>query len=147
MTVGPDPGTLSAFSRDALGPAAATQVAVLGASRKRERYSNRAILALRHHGYTVIPVNPAYDEIEGLPVARSLADLPSGIHTLTVYVGPRHISPLIAQIVALAPQRVILNPGTESPELEAELQRAGILCLEACTLVMLGTGQFAIPAA
>jgi predicted CoA-binding protein len=121
-------------------------VAVLGASRKRHRYSNRAIHALREHGYRVLPVNPAYDEIEGLPVAHSLADVPRGIHTLTVYVGPQHIGPLIEAIVELAPQRVILNPGAESAELEAELEHAGIPYLEACTLVMLGTGQFATAA-
>ena len=39
-------------------------------------------------------------------------------------------------------KRVIFNPGTESPELADTLDRAGITHLEACTLVMLQTGQF-----
>ena len=62
--------------------------------------------------------------------------------TLTVYVGPRHIGPLIDDIVVAGPRRVILNPGTESPELERVLERHGIPYLEACTLVLLATGQF-----
>ena len=44
------------------------QVAVLGASRNRQRYANRAVRALQQHGYDVVPINPAHDEIEGLPV-------------------------------------------------------------------------------
>ena len=42
------------------------QVAVLGASRKPQRYSNRAVRALAQHGYRVVPVNPAHAEVEGL---------------------------------------------------------------------------------
>ena len=118
------------------------QVAVLGASRNRERYANRAVRALRQHGYGVVPINPAHDEIEGLPVVPDLAALQRQVHTLTVYVGPRHVVPLIDDIVAARPRRVILNPGTESEELERALDEHGIPYLEACTLVLLATGQF-----
>ena len=118
------------------------QVAVLGASRKQERYSNRAVRALKQHGYRVVPVNPAHDEVEGLAAAPSLAEVGGTVDTLTVYVGPRHIGPLIDGIVAARPRRVILNPGTESAELEGILDQHGIPWLEACTLVLLATGQF-----
>lgn len=118
------------------------QVAVLGASRNRQRYANRAVRALQQHGYEVVPINPAQDEIEGLPVVPDLAALPQRVHTLTVYVGPRHIVPLIDDIVAARPRRVILNPGTESGALERALDEHAIPYLEACTLVLLATGQF-----
>ena len=118
------------------------QVAVLGASRKPQRYANRAVRALKQHGYRVVPVNPAYDEVEGLPAAATLAEIAGRVGTVTVYIGPRHIGPLIADIVAARPRRVILNPGTESAELERTLDEHGIPYLEACTLVLLGTGQF-----
>jgi len=52
------------------------------------------------------------------------------------------IKPLIPEIVALSPKRVILNPGTESPELMKALTDASIPFIEGCTLVMLATGQF-----
>jgi len=107
-------------------------VAVLGASANPDRYSNMAVRRLREAGHRVIPVNPALDTIEGLPVAKSLGDIREPIDTLTLYVGPQR----------LAPQRVIFNPGTESKDLAAALERANILHLEACTLVMLQTGQF-----
>ena len=115
---------------------------MLGASRKQERYSNRAVRALKQHGYRVVPVNPAHAEVEGLPAAATLADVGGPVDTLTVYIGPRHIGPLVDDIVAARPRRAILNPGTESAELEGALDRHGIPWLHACTLVLLATGQF-----
>ena len=118
------------------------RVAVLGASPKADRYSNMAIRSLVRHGYEVIPIHPAHEKIEGLTVAPRLGSIQGYIDTLTVYVGPRNLLPLIEAIVELRPGRVILNPGTESPELKHRLRETGIHFLEACTLVMLSSGQF-----
>jgi len=117
-------------------------VAVLGASNNPDRFSNMAVRRLREAGHRVIPVNPALTDIEGLPVAQSLADINEPVDTLTLYVGPQRSTPMIDDILRLAPKRVIFNPGTESEDLAAALDRAGIPHLEACTLVMLQTGQF-----
>ena len=121
---------------------AAQTVAVLGASNNPERYSNMAVRRLREAGHHVIPVSPAFPAIEGLPVAKSLGEIEEPVDTLTLYVGPQRLAALTDEILRLAPERVIFNPGTESPELADTLDRAGITHLEACTLVMLQTGQF-----
>lgn len=117
-------------------------VAVLGASPKPERYSNQAIRLLREYGHTVIPVNPAQKEIEGLPVAASVDALPRSVDTVTMYVSPAHSAPLLPGLLALKPRRVIFNPGAENPALQRELEKAGIEVEEACTLVLLRTRQF-----
>jgi len=117
-------------------------VAVLGVSQNPDRYSNMAVRRLRAAGHRVIPVNPALEEIEGLPVAKSLGEIKDPIDTLTLYVGPQRSVPMIDDILRLAPKRVIFNPGTESEELATALDRANIPHLDACTLVMLQTGQF-----
>jgi len=117
-------------------------VAVLGASNKPDRYSNKAVRMLIENGYRVIPVHPALTEIEGLPVVASLSEVNRPLDTLTVYVGPAQIRSMIESIVELSPGRVILNPGTESEELKQRLDRAGIRYVEACTLVLLRTRQF-----
>ena len=46
------------------------------------------------------------------------------------------------QLLALHPKRIIFNPGAENAAFAKEAETAGIEALEACTLVMLGTGHF-----
>ena len=117
-------------------------VVVLGASPKPERYANRAILMLKAAGHHVVPVHPKLETIEGLPVIHQLKDIHDAVDTLTLYVGPARLQPMIEDIVALRPARVIFNPGTESKALQNRLEEAGIPYLKACTLVMLQTRQF-----
>jgi predicted CoA-binding protein len=117
-------------------------VVVLGASPKPTRYSNMAVRQLKAKGYRVLPVHPTAETIGDLPVVRNLRDIKEKVHTLTLYLGPLHSRGQVDAILALAPKRVIFNPGTESPQLTARLQSAGIDCVHACTLVMLRSGIF-----
>ncbi|MDD5698815.1 MAG: CoA-binding protein [Victivallaceae bacterium] len=117
-------------------------VAVLGASHKPERYSNKAVRSLSRSGYEVIPVNPAGGIICELPVAKRLDEIKIPVDTLSIYVNAQLSSSLNAAILRLKPERVIFNPGTENPELEKALTDAGIRVIHACTLVLLETGQF-----
>ncbi len=118
-------------------------VVVLGATAKPERYANQAIRLLKEKGYTrITPVHPKLKESEGLPVTNRLSDVSKPVDTLTLYVGPARLEPMIRDIVSLKPNRVIFNPGTESRSLQNALDQAGIPWEEACTLVLLRTGQF-----
>lgn len=117
-------------------------VVVLGASEKRERYSNRAVRLLKSNGYRTIPVHPSLNELEGIPVRHRLSEIQEKVDTLTVYLNPDNCLSVVDDIVAMKPGRVILNPGTEFEALEDRLSQAGIPFVKACTLVMLGTGQF-----
>jgi predicted CoA-binding protein len=117
-------------------------VAVLGASDKRERYSNKAIRLLKEKGYSIVPVHPRLKVIEGLPVVHRLEEITEDVHTLTVYVGAARSKELADAMLTLHPGRVIFNPGAENPELESALTAQGIEVCRACTLVMLQTGQF-----
>ncbi|MFH2093879.1 MAG: CoA-binding protein [Pseudomonadota bacterium] len=117
-------------------------VAVIGASPKPDRYSNKAIRMLIEYGHTPIPVAPKYETIEELPVYQSLDQIPEKVDTITIYLGPARQESIVRDIIALAPKRVIFNPDTENPAARAQLESAGITVVEACTLVLLKTNQF-----
>lgn len=117
-------------------------VAILGASKNPERYSHQAFRLLQEQGHTVIPVTPKLNEIEGVATVACVADIHRHIDTLTMYVGAEKSSRLEKEIVALKPKRVIFNPGSENPSLEAKLELEGVKVIEGCTLVMLRTKQF-----
>ena len=117
-------------------------VVVLGASPKPERYSNQAVAMLKEYGYNVIPVNPSGVSIHDLSTEKSLDDIKIPVGTLTMYVGAKISTGEQKAILRLKPERVIFNPATENPELETTLENNGIKIVNACTLVLLRTGQF-----
>lgn len=121
---------------------AAEAVVVLGASPKPERYSYKAVKLLAEYGHRVFPVNPYHREVAGIPCVASVAQLREKIDTVSVYVRAELLARDLAQLIALSPRRVIFNPGTESNEMMRALTVSGIRCEEACTLVLLRTGQF-----
>lgn len=117
-------------------------VVILGASENPDRYSYKALKMLQQYGYTPLLVNPGLTAVEGIKVLASLSEISDKIDTLTMYVSPQRSSPLVDQILALRPNRVIFNPGSENPDLEETLKAQGIEVVEGCTLVMLRTNQF-----
>jgi predicted CoA-binding protein len=117
-------------------------VVILGASPDKERYSNIAQRLLMEIGCSVIPVSVAHSEIEGVAVTRTLSDIQGPVDTVTMYVNPGISAQLQDELIRCKPQRVIFNPGTESPALATALREHGIDVIEACTLVLIRTGQW-----
>ena len=117
-------------------------VVVIGASAKPERYSNKAIKMLSEYGHNPIPIAPLAKEILGYPALPTLSAVSAPVDTVTMYVGSERQTHLIEPIVSLHPKRVIFNPGAENPDHYERLPNAGIDVVEACTLVLLRTGQF-----
>ena len=115
---------------------------VLGASNKPHRFAYKALKMLMEYGYHVVPVHPRLENIEGLVVKHHLEQVQGPVDTLTVYIGPSRIEPLIDSIIQLNPARVILNPGTESDKLELALLHNEIPFVKDCTLIMLEDGRF-----
>ncbi|PKL90647.1 MAG: CoA-binding protein [Candidatus Goldiibacteriota bacterium HGW-Goldbacteria-1] len=118
------------------------KVVVIGASHKPERYSYKAIQALLNSGHEVIPVNPGLKEVLGLQVVNSIADIKGSVDTVTLYVGSERLVQMADEIIALKPKRIIANPGAESEVMRKAAEKNGIDYEEACTLVLLSTGQF-----
>ncbi|HAV64073.1 MAG TPA: CoA-binding protein [Verrucomicrobiales bacterium] len=117
-------------------------VAVIGASDKPGRYSFQAVQKLSEHGHRVFPVTPRPIKLPGFVVRPSIAEVPRPIDTVTLYVNPGLLTTMAGGIIEAKPRRVIFNPGTEQAEIAATFEAAGIQVVEACTLVLLATGQF-----
>ncbi len=115
---------------------------ILGASDKAHRYSYMAQRSLMGAGHSVIPVHPVIEEIMGVKVTKKITDINEDIHTVTLYVGSERVEALIDDILALKPERIISNPGTENSNLKQKALEKGIEYIEGCTLVMLSIGEF-----
>ena len=117
-------------------------VAVIGASDKPDRYSYQAVMLLKEKGHNVFPVHQRIKEIDGIKVFPSIQEVPAAIDTVSMYVAADISSGLADQILAQKPRRIVFNPGAENSVLESKAKEKGVMCLNACTLVMLRTGQF-----
>jgi uncharacterized protein len=117
-------------------------VAIIGASHKPQRYAYMAQEMLMDHQYTVFPVSGNGREILGVKGYQSIADIQQPIDTVTLYLNSERHQAIKQDVLNARPRRIIFNPGTESEVLMNEYQQHGIETLEACTLVMLRTGQF-----
>jgi uncharacterized protein len=116
---------------------------VLGASTNPARYSYMASDLLTEYGHEIVPVGLKHGSIFGKEIldVRIQPDVPD-VDTVTVYVGPANQAALFEYIPRLKPRRVIFNPGAENQALEKSLNDKGIATLQACTLVMLRSGQY-----
>lgn len=114
---------------------------VLGASENPSRYSNMAMLKLQGKGHDVVAIGKAAGKVNNMEIHNSPV-ASDDIETVTLYLNPLHQKPYYDYIVALKPKRIIFNPGTENEELQAIATKNDIKYLEACTLVLLGTGQY-----
>ena len=114
---------------------------IIGASDNKARYSYLAAHRLLSHNIPVVCIGLRPGQVGSVPIQTGFPELDK-IDTVTLYIGPRHQPQFYDYLLALKPNRVIFNPGTENDELAGLLQAKGIHTLEACTLVMLSTGMY-----
>lgn len=114
---------------------------VLGASANPERYSFLAINRLRKSGHPVVAIGKRQVTVADVEVENVKKSF-DGVDTVTLYLGPANQKEYYDYIISLHPKRIIFNPGAENLELAKLSEQNGIQPIEACTLVMLSTGQY-----
>jgi len=114
---------------------------VLGATTNPERTAYQAIQRLHKYGHTVYAVGRKEGEVDGTPIQQTWPRI-TDIDTITLYLNASNQQVYYTDIINAHPKRVVFNPGTENPELEDLLAQHHIEATEACTLVLLTTGQY-----
>lgn len=91
--------------------------------------------------HPVVAIGRSAFELDGIqvtPEKKMFTDL----HTITMYLNRERQKEYEDYIISLHPKRIIFNPGAENSAFAKKAAAAGIETIEACTLVMLGTGQY-----
>ena len=114
---------------------------VLGASANPTRYSNLAINRLRNHNHPVVAIGRRNGTVGDTAVETDMRKI-DNLDTITLYLNRGNQRQYYDYILDLHPKRIIFNPGTENDELAEMAKKKGIEPVEACTLVMLSTGQY-----
>lgn len=114
---------------------------VLGASDNPARYSYLAIQRLRKFGHPVVGIGRKNTKVGDVVIEKEKIPA-TDIDTVTLYLNPTHQQEYYNYILSLNPKRIIFNPGTENDKLAELAKEKNIQTMEACTLVMLSTGQY-----
>lgn len=114
---------------------------VIGGSENPARYSNKAIRMLREYNIETLAIAKRSGKVLDVAIRTEFPENNS-FNIVTLYIGAKHQPEYYNQLLVLKPERVIFNPGTENEELAEMLKNNGIEVVEACTLVMLRTGQY-----
>lgn len=114
---------------------------VLGASANPSRYSYLAMNRLQYMNHPVVGIGRRPGKAGNVEIGTEMKPL-EGIDTVTLYLNANNQKPYYDYILSLHPKRIIFNPGAENDELAALAKQNGIQPMEACTLVLLSTGQY-----
>ena len=119
----------------------AKKTLVLGASDNPARYSYLAINRLRANNHPVVAVGRKKSKVVDVDVETEQKAV-GDVDTVTLYLNPTHQKEYYDYIFSLHPKRIIFNPGAENEELVTLAKEKGVQPVEACTLVLLSTGQY-----
>lgn len=114
---------------------------VLGASANPNRYSYLAINKLRANEHPVVAVGKKDGAVADVDITTA-TEVEPDIDTITLYLNNNNQKQYYDYILSLKPKRIIFNPGAENEELETLAEQNGIQTMNACTLVLLSTGQY-----
>ena len=114
---------------------------VIGASENPARYSNLAIHRLKTNQHPVVAIGNKPGVVAGIAIGTEKIQL-KDIDTITLYLNPILQKQYYDYFISLHPKRIIFNPGTENDELAELALKNNIKPMEACTLVLLSTGQY-----
>ncbi|MCD6254655.1 MAG: CoA-binding protein [Deltaproteobacteria bacterium] len=90
--------------------------AVIGVSRDPEKYGYKVYKDLKKAGYTVYPINPKTESIDGDKCYNSLRELPERPDVVDIVVPPKITERIIKECKELGIKRVWMQPGSESEE-------------------------------
>lgn len=117
------------------------KVLVMGASNNPARYAWLATQMLKDYGHEVVCYGKKQGLCAGVEILNQFPDNQQ-FDAVTLYLNPQNQESYYEKIIALNPKRVIFNPGTENSLFEEMLEYNKIQVEEACTLVLLRTGQW-----
>lgn len=101
-------------------------VAVVGMSDDPEKSANGVPHALAAHGFTVLPVNPSHEEIDGLRSYPSLADIDRPVEVVEVFRPAAEAPDIARQAVAIGAKALWLQLDLRSPEAREIAESAGL---------------------
>ena len=101
-------------------------IAVVGLSANWNRPSYFAAKYMLDRGYTIIPVNPMYEEVLGQRCYPNLAAVPHAVDMVDVFRKPDEVLPIVDEAIAIGAKSLWLQLGVINLEAVARAESAGL---------------------
>jgi predicted CoA-binding protein len=113
---------------------------VVGASTNRQKYGNKVLRCYLQNGKNAIPVNPNEAEIEGIPCAATISDLPANVVSISMITPPAVTAQLVPLALAKGIRNIWMQPGAEHPDAVTLCRERGVNVIAdgSCLLVVMG---------
>jgi uncharacterized protein len=121
-------------------------IAIIGAGADRRKFGNKCVRAYVAAGYTVYPVHPKDDVVEGLPAFRSITDVPlESLDRVSVYLPPAVGEAVMAEVATKTVGELWLNPGADGAAVVAKANQLGLNVVCGCSIVDVGFSPAQFP--
>lgn len=101
-------------------------IAVVGISHKAHRASYQVAKFLIEKGYTVIPVNPKYEEVLGQACYAKLEDIPVAVDMVDCFRRSEEIVPIAESAVRIGAKVLWMQLGVENDDAAEMAKSAGM---------------------
>jgi predicted CoA-binding protein len=102
------------------------RIAVTGVSRSpKDHGANVVYKRLRDRGYTVFPINPSADEVEGDQAYHDLKSVPGGVDAVVIATSPEHGEDTMRECVDLGIGAVWMHRGPGAGSVSETAARYG----------------------
>ncbi|GJM15419.1 MAG: hypothetical protein DHS20C13_07460 [Thermodesulfobacteriota bacterium] len=101
-------------------------IAVVGLSAKWNRPSHFAAKYMKDHGYKIIPVNPAYEEVLGEKCYKSLLDIPEAVDIVDIFRRSEDVPPIVEDAIKIGAKVVWMQLTVVNEEAASKAREAGL---------------------
>ena len=112
------------------------RIAVVGVSRKGNKFGNTIATELKGRGYQVSIVHPEAKEIGGEPCFPNLAVLNGKVDAVLICVPPKAAGQVVQEAVDAGIKNIWLQQGAQSPESIALAKKLGVTPVEGKCILM-----------
>jgi len=99
--------------------------AIVGATANKNKYGYKVLVDLKNKGFKVVPVNPKYEEVAGLPCSPDLISMEERPDVVILIVGQDNAKKVVKECMDLKLNCLWFQPGSEFKDAMNMAQSAG----------------------
>ena len=111
-------------------------VAIVGLSPKPARPSHNVAKYLQANGYHIVPVNPGFSEVLGIPCYPDLKAIPHPVELVDIFRRPEEVLPVVEEAIQIGAKAVWMQLGIVNEAAASLARRAGLdVVMDKCTAI------------